>query len=537
MRSTNPTAIILAAVSLAWLATASASAQCIMTNPSFELGSASDQIFGGWNEFGDVGMVTTAVHGHRAARVRGPDSDGWGISGFWQPFDTEAGDVWEITGHVQHPGTAPLTGESVAFVHVEWRDGGGALLGEETHPVADASTPTDRYEAFVLETGPAPVEAAAVHLILAVLQEPGTPAPDAHYDQITFFSTTPPTIDELQWVDFPSGRTVDFASRSWRVKGPGIFGPGINYFGHTFNDVWVDDADRLHLVVRNQGTTWICSEVVLEEALGYGDYVVTTEGRLDLVDPQTVLGIFLWSYGPCWDESYTWWNAFNEVDIEYSRWGDPGASIAQFVAQPYWYPGNVERFDVTFADDEVMSHAMRWLPDRIEYRVWRGGPDDEDATTLVHAWTYEGPHVSRPEQPRLHLNFWKLEGTPAGDQEVVFRDFRFVPAGPVAVADGQPPATMPDAPGGRLLATAPNPFNPSTIVSFELRRDDVVALAVFDLGGRQVRTLVEGRLAAGQHRAVWDGRDDRGRLMASGVYLVQLRGRDYAESRRVALIK
>ena len=114
--------------------------------------------------------------------------------------------------------------------------------------------------------------------------------------------------------------------------------------------------------------------MVTEEALGYGDYILTTVGRLDLLDPQAVLGIFLWEYGPCWDDSYTWWNAFNEIDIEYSRWQNPSSDIGQFVAQPYDWPGNISRFDATFGEGEVTSHAMRWLPDRVEYRVWRGGP-------------------------------------------------------------------------------------------------------------------------------------------------------------------
>ena len=90
---------------------------------------------------------------------------------------------------------------------------------------------------------------------------------------------------------------------------------------------------------------------------------------------QAVLGLFLWEYGPCWDDAYTAWNAFNEVDIEYSRWGWSGNEIGQFVAQPWDRPGNLDRFDATFGADELASHAFRWLPDRLEFRSWRGGPD------------------------------------------------------------------------------------------------------------------------------------------------------------------
>jgi hypothetical protein len=156
---------------------------------------------------------------------------------------------------------------------------------------------------------------------------------------------------------------------------------------------------------------------------------------------------------------------------------------------------------------------------------------------MIHAWTYTGPHVSRPEQPRVHLNFWKLEGDPATNQEVVFKDFVFVPEdAPTPVADG-PGSGPPPAQAGRLLPPAPNPFNPQTTLRFSLAQADNVELAIYDLAGRQVRVLVSEHLAAGDHRTTWDGRDDVGRLLASGTYLVRLRGSDYVETRRVALVK
>ncbi len=349
---------------------------------------------------------------------------------------------------------------------------------------------------------------------------------DVWFDQITCFSTTPPTIDDVQWNDFPGGTTVDFAGRTWRVKGPGYYGPGPNVFSDAADCVWVDAQQRLHLTLRDRAGTWTSTEVVAEESLGYGDYVVTTVGRLDQLDPQAVLGIFLWEYGPCWDDGYTAWNAYNEVDIEYSRWGDPGNDLAQFVAQPYNYPGNLERFDATFGDDEVTSHAMRWLADRVEYRAWRGGADDEATSQLIHAWTYEGPHLPRPEQPRLHLNLWKLADDPAAAQEVVFQDFAFVPAGgatapsPLAAAGGAQPA-----------------FNPRTALRFVLAHAGPVTLDVHDLAGRRVRRLVDADLPAGEHRAVWQGLDDLNRSLASGVYLVRLRGGDFVEQQRVTLVR
>lgn len=537
MTHRRPAAALLAPLfCLVALAAGRAGAQCILANPSFELRGSGGVAFAGWNQFGVAGLSSVAYHGARAARVVGPSLGGWDVSGYWQELDSAPGEPWQITGHVRHPSVKPLLGQNVALVNVEWRDGAGTLIDYDSFSVATAASPADQYLDFSLLAGPAPTGTAKARLLLGVLQAPGSASPDVYYDQVTFFSTTPPTIDDLQWGDFPGGRTLSFGNRAWRVKGPGVYGPGVNYFSDATNAVWVDAAGRLHLTLRRSGSTWVCTEVALGESLGYGDYVLTTVGRLDLLDPQVVLGLFLWEYGPCWDYAYTAWNAFNEVDIEYSRWGVPANGIGQFVAQPYDYPGNITRFDLAFAEGELVTHAMRWLPDRVEYRVWRGGPADESPATTVRAWTYAGPHVPRPEQPRLHLNLWKLEGTPAANQEVIFHSFRFLREGaPTDVADGDRPA--PPSAAGRLHPATPNPFNPRTTLRFDLDRDGPVRLEVVDLGGRRVRALLAGSFAAGTHEAVWDGRDDEGTAVASGVYLVQLQGSDFAEARRVTLLR
>ncbi len=529
-------ALALSLCSLCAFFTGVAVGQCILSNPSFEISGSGSATFGGWNQFGVVGSVTEASHGALAARVSGPNYGGWDVSGYWQRQDCEPGEQWEATGYVQHPSGKPLTGQSIALVNIEWRDAAGDLIDYDSFTVADSSSPMDEYIDFTVLSEPAPEGTAATIFLLAVLQSPSDPSPDVYFDQVTFYSTSPPTIDDLQWNDFPSGRNLAFGGHTWRIKGPGVYGPGNNFFCDAADCVWVDGSGRLHLKLQYRGGIWASTEVATQESLGYGDYILTTVGRLDQIDPQAVLGIFLWEYGTCWDYAYLWWNAFNEIDIEYSRWGSPDNAIAQFVAQPYDYSGNIHRFDAAFSEGEVTSHAMRWLADRVEYRVWRGGPDDESTANLIESWTYTGPHIPRPEQPRMHLNLWKLEGTPAADQEVIFQDFVFVPAGGTTHVDGSD-GGLPAAPPGRLYPAAPNPFNPQTTVRFDLVRDGFAELAVYDLDGRLLRTLASGYHTTGEHHATWNGRDDEGRSLASGVYLFVLRGSDFVETQRVALIK
>ena len=77
------------------------------------------------------------------------------------------------------------------------------------------------------------------------------------------------------------------------------------------------------------------------------------------------------------------------------------------------------------------------------------------------------------------------------------------------------------------LSCCPNPFNPRTRIEFDIPRTCLVELRVFDLRGRLVRNLMEAELSAGRHAVDWDGRDDEGRFLGSGVYLYRLQaGRD-----------
>ena len=526
-----PRLAVLAVCLLAICGAGSAYAQCILSNPSFEVGSPTP---GGWNQFGSVGMNSNATHGSNGVHVSGYSSVDWAVSGYWQRFDTAPGEQWEASIMVSHSSAKPLTGGSKAIVNIEWRDAGDNIISYESHDAATSATPTDDWSQFGVTSGPAPSGAVATHILFAILQEPGQPLSDVFYDSATFYSAGPPSQDDIQWNDFPGGRTISFAGYTWRVKGPGWYGPGPNLFNDAANSVWVDVDGRLHMTIKNLGGNWYSTEVVPEDALGYGDYIFTTVGRIDNLDVNAVLGMFLWEYGPCWHNSYLWWNPYNEIDIEFSRWGNPNDNPAQFVAQPYDWPGNINRFDVTIADGELTSHAFRWLHDRVEFRSWRGGPGDESPGNMIHEWIYTGPHISRPEQPRVHINLWSVDGNPpAGDQEVVFDEFTFV-SETVSAAPNRPVATTTVS---HLDVAVPNPFNPSTTIGYRLPVEGQAEIVVYDVLGRLVRTLVSGYTQAGDHEVVWDGRDDSGRQVASGVYLYRLQAGDIVETRRMVLLK
>jgi hypothetical protein len=93
-------------------------------------------------------------------------------------------------------------------------------------------------------------------------------------------------------------------------------------------------------------------------------------------------------------------------------------------------------------------------------------------------------------------------------------------------------------PGGFALEqNYPNPFNPSTTISFALAEPSWVTLTVYNVLGQEVRTLIDGPMAAGSHSIEWDGRDARGRETASGVYLYRLAAGSSTLTRKMVLVR
>ena len=88
-----------------------------------------------------------------------------------------------------------------------------------------------------------------------------------------------------------------------------------------------------------------------------------------------------------------------------------------------------------------------------------------------------------------------------------------------------------------LSQNYPNPFNSSTAIAFDLPHQEAVELSVYTIAGQQVTTLVRGVRTAGRYRITWDGRNDAGVALASGVYLYRLRIGTQVETRKMLLLR
>ncbi len=88
-----------------------------------------------------------------------------------------------------------------------------------------------------------------------------------------------------------------------------------------------------------------------------------------------------------------------------------------------------------------------------------------------------------------------------------------------------------------LSPAYPNPFNPTTKISYSLKSPGEVELVIYDLNGKIVKNLVDGYLEAGYYSVIWDGKNDLGISLPSGLYIYRLKARDFSQSRKVLLVK
>ncbi|MDP6124987.1 MAG: FlgD immunoglobulin-like domain containing protein [Candidatus Latescibacteria bacterium] len=88
-----------------------------------------------------------------------------------------------------------------------------------------------------------------------------------------------------------------------------------------------------------------------------------------------------------------------------------------------------------------------------------------------------------------------------------------------------------------ILGNSPNPFNPTTEISFRLAATGKTRIDVFSLTGQRVRKLVARKMRVGRHTTSWNGLDSNGRHVASGVYFVRMTTMESIQTHRVLLMR
>ena len=89
----------------------------------------------------------------------------------------------------------------------------------------------------------------------------------------------------------------------------------------------------------------------------------------------------------------------------------------------------------------------------------------------------------------------------------------------------------------KLNQNYPNPFNPTTTINYTLKENSMVSLNIYNIKGQKVKQLVSDQVLAGQHSVIWNGKDDNGKLVSSGIYFYKLKTKNYEKTKRMVLIK
>ncbi|NNC83573.1 MAG: hypothetical protein HKN79_08345 [Flavobacteriales bacterium] len=244
------------------------------------------------------------------------------------------------------------------------------------------------------------------------------------------------------------GDRVLFSGYAWDVKSSDILqGPGPNYFSDHPYDIYVDEDGYLHLHITERDGRWYSTEVVSVEEFGYGTYTFTVEGDYLNIPENIVVGLFTW-------DSYSFLEQANsEVDIEFSKWGDPEhTSTLQYAVQPVnfgpyyperdYAPEGVEAYHVG-----VSTHQFHWTDSLITFRSFEG--ESTAPSDMFASWEFdlnnpprvknEGGLSSEPivipapaDSTNARINFWILPWVAPGPtdgerQELIVRSFNYIP--------------------------------------------------------------------------------------------------------------
>jgi len=88
-----------------------------------------------------------------------------------------------------------------------------------------------------------------------------------------------------------------------------------------------------------------------------------------------------------------------------------------------------------------------------------------------------------------------------------------------------------------LQQNYPNPFNPTTTINYSLKENSKVSLDIYNIKGQKVKQLISDHLSAGHHSIVWNGKDDKGKTVSSGIYFYKLKTENFEKTKKMILLK
>lgn len=215
--------------------------------------------------------------------------------------------------------------------------------------------------------------------------------------------------------------TLNFSGYTWNVRS-GQGGPGPNNWRS--GNVWVDSNGYLHLKISYLNGKWYAAEVTSRKFFGFGRYQFQVIGRVDQFDRNIVLGLFNYptpTIGP---------DGTNEIDIEYSHWGNLAYPIGNFTVWPAT-EGLAQRsktFPLTLTSPNT-TQRFTWSSTSIFFQGLRGFTDT-DANQYA-SWNFAPVNYLKyvPQQGMpIHMNLWLFQGHAPVDGkevEIIIKSFKY----------------------------------------------------------------------------------------------------------------
>ena len=209
------------------------------------------------------------------------------------------------------------------------------------------------------------------------------------------------------------------------------------------------------------------------------------------------------------------------------------------------FPVRLSLFTAQAGDGEVSLHwCTESEVDNVGFDIWRALPEEGQYeritselipgvgnTSSLYIYSFSDKNVVNG------FTYWyKVEAVASEGTRTRHGPIAATPQAKVELLEQEIISAQPDV--YALSACIPNPFNPSATIRYQVSEPGEVSLTIYDVLGQRVRVLVSGRQLAGWYQVSWDGRDEAGRLVSSGVYFYRLEaGTGFVQTRKALLLR
>jgi hypothetical protein len=207
--------------------------------------------------------------------------------------------------------------------------------------------------------------------------------------------------------------------------------------------------------------------------------------------------------------------------------------LVEWAMQVYFDVGGTGRLDAGGASAATFTYAYdTWQLVEVHVDLDNDFAQFRLDGTVIYTWQYTLGTFGTPIQLQLDAN--NFYGATASDQ-MYFDDYYW--RADTVIYTGIDDVELGIPQEYAIYQNYPNPFNPTTTIKYDLKQTGDVSLKIYNILGQEVRTLVNTRQEAGYKSVVWDGLNNYGARVASGVYIYRIQAGEFVQSRKMILMK